>query len=475
MNYTRPTEVRCNSTSETEPAPELQPTTTSLANGEGHRFDALSDSPVSLSSNSPGHASTEPAAGPLPRPPKPDLFPEHIPDALKCHRRWLVWQYEWRPEQGKWTKPPFNAITGMPAKSTDPSTWASYDEALAAYHRGGWDGIGFVVGGDLGNQSHSAESDGDDSSGTDFVVFDLDKCIDPLTGQVEAWAAEVVKTLDTYTEYSPSGCGIRLIVRGRKPGTKCRKGQFEMYDHGRYVTVTGCRWEGSPLTIELRQAAINSVYERFFGVADPKAGPRPAPKSGEPTMGRPSLTADDLSLLARASKAANGTKFTQLREGRWEDGYGSQSEADLALCSILAFWTGGDPERIDRLFRVSGLMRDKWDESRGESTYGERTIAQALEGNTCANASSQDEWDDHEHLTDIGNARRLVRQHGGELRYCHPWSKWLVWDGHRWRNDDSGATARLAKKTVRDLFEASSAAMATLAQESHEVDHAKPE
>src|SRR5439155_15578492 len=62
--------------------------------------------------------------------------------------------------------------------------------------------------------------------------------------------------------------------------------------------------------------------------------------------------------------------------------YGSQSEAELALCSMLTFWTGPDPERIDRLFRRSALYREKWDEPHYSDgrTYGEGTIAKALDG-----------------------------------------------------------------------------------------------
>ena len=95
--------------------------------------------------------------------------------------------------------------------------------------------------------------------------------------------------------------------------------------------------------------------------------------------GEMSLTAEDRSLLKKARAAANGPKFTRLWDGDWEE-YDSQSEADLALCSILAFWAGPDADRVDRLFRHSSLFRDKWDEARGDQTYGEKTIALAMEG-----------------------------------------------------------------------------------------------
>jgi hypothetical protein len=84
-------------------------------------------------------------------------------------------------------------------------------------------------------------------------------------------------------------------------------------------------------------------------------------------------------LLAKARSARNGEKFRALfEEGDLLAYGGDDSAADLALCNLLAFWSGGDRERMDRLFRRSALMRTKWDERRGSSTYGDLTIEKAL-------------------------------------------------------------------------------------------------
>jgi primase-polymerase (primpol)-like protein len=90
---------------------------------------------------------------------------------------------------------------------------------------------------------------------------------------------------------------------------------------------------------------------------------------------------EDGDLLQKAKTAANGEKFEQLWRGS-TSGYESHSEADMALCSLLAFWTGGDERQVDRLFRDSGLMREKWDEVHfaDGSTYGEKTIERAIAG-----------------------------------------------------------------------------------------------
>ena len=91
------------------------------------------------------------------------------------------------------------------------------------------------------------------------------------------------------------------------------------------------------------------------------------------------VNVDDSTLLGKARAAGNGAKFRALfDQGNTTLYDGDDSSADLALCNLLAFWTGGDSARIDRLFRQSALYRDKWDEKRGAGTYGTRTIAKAV-------------------------------------------------------------------------------------------------
>jgi hypothetical protein len=144
-----------------------------------------------------------------------------------------------------------------------------------------------------------------------------------------------------------------------------------LYSTGRYFTVTGDLLLGAPATIEMRQAQLNHFYAEMF----PARTPGPETESS----GRLMLT--DRVLLQKAQNATNGPAVARLWAGD-TTGYPSHSEADLALCSHLAFYTGRDPERIDRLFRQSGLMRGKWDERRGAETYGAQTIARALESAT---------------------------------------------------------------------------------------------
>jgi AAA domain len=142
------------------------------------------------------------------------------------------------------------------------------------------------------------------------------------------------------------------------------------------LTVTGQHLDGTPLTVEDRQDALTALYARVFGPSKATGGPALPEKAD----GSPRLARADRDLIERARRDKDGERFTKLWAGQWKEaGYPSESEADLALCLRLAYWAKNDPDRVDRLFRASGLMRDKWDEQRGTQTYGELTVEKAVE------------------------------------------------------------------------------------------------
>lgn len=350
----------------------------------------------------------------------------NLPDALKARVAWVCWRYEER--DGKPTKVPKNPATGRNAKSNDPRTWATFAEALAAAPR--FDGLGIMF------------SDG-------LCGCDLDHCRDPKTGELEPWAAEVVAELDSYTEASPSGTGVHVLATGDLPEGRRRKGPVEVYGPGspRYFTVTGEHLPGTPTTVNERTEALASVHARLIGTEAPQADAPPRPT--EP------LDLDDEELLVKARSARNGADFSRL----WEGGYPEDDSAgDLALCSHLAFWCGGDAGRVDALFRRSGRYRPKWE----RADYRERTIAKALEGMTDfytgpggrnVNTPQQQTaaagaWN----LTDVGNGQRLAARHGRDLRYCAPLGTWFLWDGQRWRPDAGNAVRELGKATARSIL-----------------------
>jgi putative DNA primase/helicase len=294
-------------------------------------------------------------------------------------RQWLCWHSETR--EGKPTKIPYSPHTSVRASSTDPETWGSYEEAVAACKKHGYGGIGFVF---------TAEDE--------LCGVDLDGCLDPQTGEIEIWAQEIIDELNSYTEISPSGTGVHVLIRGTLPPGRNRKGRFEAYDRGRYFTVTGRHLTGTPLSIEFRQEQLERVVGRVFGswAAESENG-----HSANGSAPMPNGLVDD-ELVRKALSASNGERFARLWSGVTV-GYGSHSEADLALCRMLAFWTGGDPDNVDEMFRRSGLYRSKWDErhySDGK-TYGQATIEKALESATEFYPAADDiEWEDPVPLPD---------------------------------------------------------------------------
>src|SRR5215218_8125342 len=273
--------------------------------------------------------------------------------SMRDLRQWLCWRFEER--DGKPTKVPYDPSTGEKAESTNPKTWTSYEKAVSECKKHGYEGIGFVF-----------------TPEDDLCGVDLDKCLDPETGKLERWAREVIEELNSYTEISPSGKGVHVLVRATLPEGRNRKGRFEAYDRGRYFTVTGKHLAGTPQTIEVRQEALQSIVRRVFGEESANGHAKP--------VAAPELVDNglyDSEVIQKALAASNRARFSRLWNGD-TSGYGSQSEADLALCGMLAFWTGGDASRIDSLFRQSGLYRKKWE----RKDYRNRTITEALSGKT---------------------------------------------------------------------------------------------
>lgn len=148
-----------------------------------------------------------------------------IPVDLRQEARWVVWRAEPRRGQSKLAKVPYDPKSGAHAKTDNPATWGTYEQAVTKYRAGGFNGVGFML--------------GDGWSGVD-----LDNCIDPVSGTLSPLAQEIVAALASYTETSPSGTGVKIFVRGRLPEhhwSKNVKLDLEMYDQGRFFTVTGRR------------------------------------------------------------------------------------------------------------------------------------------------------------------------------------------------------------------------------------------
>lgn len=299
----------------------------------------------------------------------------NIPAYLKENARFCAWRYEERPNSNgelRKTKVPYNPRTGYGADSTNPATFADYETARA-FAENGYDGLGVGV------------FDG-------LCGVDIDHCINE-NGEISAMASEIMAAMDTYTEISPSGTGLRLFflapgyaydkgvyyINNQRAGEKAGYGGegLEIYIAGmtnKYMTVTGNAVVSRG--IEERADHLQPILEKFMRRDAGKA----ETKNDAPAMPN---SLDDRELLEKAFNAKNGSLFARLWYGDTSmyatDENAGHSNADLALCNMLAFWTGRDASRMDSLFRQSGLMREKWDEGRAGSTYGAVTIQAAID------------------------------------------------------------------------------------------------
>ncbi len=184
---------------------------------------------------------------------------DHVPQELKDSAQWVCFKFTSEPDPvtRKQNKCPINPRTGHNAKSNDPQTWTTFDVALAAIQRYKLDGVGFVF------------------TGADpFVGVDLDGCLDH-TGAVAPWALAIISSLNTYTEISPSGRGVKMWTRGTiSSNAKLKHGGIELYSRTQMFCVTGQHLPGTPTTINEAQAALTALHVQL----------KPAPKA------RPSST-----------------------------------------------------------------------------------------------------------------------------------------------------------------------------------------
>src|SRR6266571_847570 len=384
-------------------------------------------------------------------------------EELQAHPQWVCWRKEHR--RGKPTKIPYNAATGQWAKSDAPATWATYAQAVQAQRAGSYDGIGYMF--------HR-----------DYTGVDLDHCVHE-DGSIDPWAQAYLDRLKSYAEYSPSNTGIHILVRGtvpsglrrRVPGAPHPEAAIEMYCERRYFTVTGAHVEGTPTTIE----ACPVLAPLYTQLSTPNKPQQRAAPSGD-------VSTSDEALLVKAMHAKNGAAFRALWQGNISS-YVSQSEAELALCNMLAFWTGNDAHRIDRLFRRSALYRrDKWDRpARSGETYGQGTIARAIAGCTetyslhppgkifqfrrkpdgalesIAVPLPETRLDfvlDCLHDEEEGDARLYAHLFQGKCVYDHTEGGWYEWHEHHWERDECKHALLLASGPLASVYLDASAQLA---------------
>jgi putative DNA primase/helicase len=273
-----------------------------------------------------------------------------------------------------------NPLTGKNALVIDLSSWGTFDQALSYIQEQkgrGIAGIGFVF-----------------TNNDPFIGIDLDHCRDPETGQIAPWAMKIVDKLNSYTEISPSGNGLHIIVVEVLPPGLRKKGDMEMYDAAHYFTITGQLLPGINQTIASRQPELNAIHARYLGDYCSALFPKGVGPSNRPQKVRPAtrgwralpqflpdaeLTPADLEIIRRLRSGQYGELYLLLficdleSAGCLREGgpYRSPSEADLALLNLLARLTDGNPTRMWAIFQHTGLIPGKVTE---HPSYLARTI-----------------------------------------------------------------------------------------------------
>lgn len=370
-----------------------------------------------------------------------------IPQELKDYKNWVCWQAYPDPKSHSGiSKKPVNPKTGGLAQSNNPDTWSDFETAVR--QSGKYSGIGFMF------------------SNSPFFGVDLDDMPNDIedyqNGGADNIISEFVNTLQSYTEFSQSKTGVHIICKGTLPEgrrkAKNDSGGFEMYENGRFFVVTGnyCSEYGY---INDCTESVKPLHSKYLG------------KTAEPKPNRQNITVnlnsvDDI--VRAACSAKNGSLFKALYSGDFS-AYSSQSEADMAFCNMLAFWCGCDAEKMDAIFRQSGLMRDKWDRKQSGTTYGVITLQKAISGcSQTYNPKKQNDYSisigngkviqtvDEEKMRaytfdDMGNAERFVDLFGENVRYCYTEKKWYFYNSMRWSVDNLGVILRMADKCVEAM------------------------
>lgn len=366
-----------------------------------------------------------------------------IPQELTELKQWCIWRYVERGD--KVTKLPINPADNTFAKSNDESTWADLQTAREGYQKYNADGLGFFF-------------------KEPYMGIDIDDIGEELErykrGDIqENIVFEFYESLKSYTEISPSGNGIHIILKGEIPGSRRRKENVEMYDSGRFFTMTGDSLGKYETVNESNPLMIDHLYDRYIGENN---------VVNLPIDHHSSHNLSESEIISQILNSKQSDLFKRFMNDGWEELYDSQSEADLAFANLLAFWCARDYTKMDSLFRQSGLMREKWDEKRGKTTYGEATLHKAINETESVYTPKQqketgrytfsfDEPEKEEKTypnrswDDTGNADRVMDRYGDLIKYSYTNNKFYVYEGTQWIADDMGYVRQLIDATVTDM------------------------
>ena len=373
---------------------------------------------------------------------------QNIPQELRNLKQWGLFELKWVEARKKNTKIPINPYDGSAGKSNDPNTWSDFDTAMRALNdveRA--DGLAFY----FANGYVGLDIDHIDSNLEDWRAGDNDP--NNLVNKFQDL------TDNTYMEVSQSGTGIHAIFKGKIPGKRRRKGNYEMYQTGRFFALTGNNIIPDPTIKSMSDDEMKTLYEFLFG------------KDNVVQLHSESdnITPVDLSVVEIIKRAENsaktGTRFTMFMKGGWEQFYSSHSEADMAFANDLAFWTGRDFHKMDTIFRNSSLMREKFDEKHGAVTYGTSLLNKAINETQNIYNPESDSQDSESSYTfsfnedktkkimprswdDQGRGLRMRDQFATVLKFNAVDKKWFFFNGSYWQEDIGNQRVELAAERV---------------------------
>jgi putative DNA primase/helicase len=349
-------------------------------------------------------------------------------------RRWVGWRY--RLDRDKYQKKPRSAVTdietGWPKSSVD------FEKARAGAERQGMDGIGF----------NPESADG-------LVFIDFDDCL--KNGALDAAVAKWLGALPGYTEVTPSGAGLRVVVRGKIPRNVTNRplrdsqlgtASVELYAGGtaHFVTITGKRYNGSGFNITECQEAIDALL-RAIGF-DAREAQSEFESATEKASGE---TTEAAALRYFERTCAEAERLT---EGR----YGFLVRTCWWLGRILG--SGPKDPRLTlanvQAQITEAIQRTGWTELRhigGQLRAGMRRPLVLRTDAGDATSSPERESVGGSLNTAGANVDRFIRQHADNLRYLADLKKWASWDGRRWQiTDASGAPTALAARTALSIY-----------------------
>lgn len=322
----------------------------------------------------------------------------NIPAELKAEKRWLVWRWKRDTDKNKWDKPPL-CVDGTDGSSTNTKKWATYQDAFETLTRKGsdYDGIGYAMGKD----------------GCGLVGVDIDGCRNPETGEISAFAQEIIDDLGTYTEVSPSGTGVKMWLRGRFDGDKWRCQHkplgLEVYCKGRYFTVTG-HIVGKVKTIEPIGSGFSRMLVNYM-------------QRDETHKDRPKDPAQTIAVAREAVKAIDPLCDYKT----WIDVGMALHWLSEDLFEVWDQWSAGAG---DGNYPGSEKLQAHWRSFSGKQS--KITIGTLFHYAKEAGFKMPEPTYER---SDYGMARRVRDAVKGRLYYVPEWSKWIAWDGRRFVED----------------------------------------